>query len=265
MMVRPAGARGRCRRCAGSSRRWRRRSGSRGRRARRGCAGTPRWGSRWPGGGPGRAGRRGWRVDRAGRLGGPAAGDELAVPAQDGGRRDEQPEASAGREQSGEGGDQGAVGPAHPRPWRAPLEHGELVAQDQDLDVLGGVGSGAQHDPAQELGEHLVDQPQRHRRIMPGTCRGRTSRSRAVCTVSGTHRPGAAAAPGCAAGCGGRGRGRNAGAARDAADEDRRRWRTSTTGQWPPPRPPPTLMVAAETISGRRPWTTFRPHLIGST
>jgi hypothetical protein len=94
------------------------------------------------------------------------------VPAQDGGRGDEQPEASAGREQSGEGGDQGAIGPAHPRARRAPLEHGELVAQDQDLDLLGGVGSGPQHDPAQELGEHLVDQPQRDQRIMPSTCRG---------------------------------------------------------------------------------------------
>ena len=31
-----------------------------------------------------------------------------------------------------------------------------------------GVGSSAQHDPAQERGEHLVDQPQRHQRIMPG-------------------------------------------------------------------------------------------------
>jgi hypothetical protein len=47
-------------------------------------------------------------------------------------------------------------------------EHGELVAQDQDLDLLGGVGSSAQHDPAEERGEHLVDQPQRHQRIMPG-------------------------------------------------------------------------------------------------
>ena len=33
----------------------------------------------------------------SGRLGGPAAGDQLAVPAQDGGRGDEQPEASAER------------------------------------------------------------------------------------------------------------------------------------------------------------------------
>ena len=45
--------------------------------------------------------------------------DQLAVPAQDGGRGDEQPEAAAGREQSGEGGDQGTIGPAHPwaRRW----------------------------------------------------------------------------------------------------------------------------------------------------
>jgi hypothetical protein len=49
------------------------------------------------------------------------------------------------------------------------LEHGELVAQDEDLDVLGGVGSGVQHHPAQELGEHQVDQSQRHRRIMLGS------------------------------------------------------------------------------------------------
>jgi hypothetical protein len=49
------------------------------------------------------------------------------------------------------------------------LEHGELVAQDQDLDVLAGVGSGVQHHPAHELGEHQVGQSQRHRRIMLGS------------------------------------------------------------------------------------------------
>jgi hypothetical protein len=47
------------------------------------------------------------------------------------------------------------------------VEHSELVTQDQDLDLVAGVASGTQHDPAQERGEHLVDQPQRHRRIMP--------------------------------------------------------------------------------------------------
>jgi hypothetical protein len=40
------------------------------------------------------AGGDGWSTG-LGRLSGPAAGDELAVPAQDGGRGDEQPEAAA--------------------------------------------------------------------------------------------------------------------------------------------------------------------------
>jgi hypothetical protein len=48
------------------------------------------------------------------------------------------------------------------------LEHGELVAQDQDLDLLGGVGTRAQGHPAQQLGEHPIDQHQRHRLIMLG-------------------------------------------------------------------------------------------------
>jgi hypothetical protein len=39
------------------------------------------------------AGGDGWSAE-SGRLGGPVAGGQLAVPAQDGGRGDEQPEAS---------------------------------------------------------------------------------------------------------------------------------------------------------------------------
>jgi hypothetical protein len=32
-------------------------------------------------------------------------------------------------------GDQGAVGPGHPWLRRVPLEHGELLAQDEDLSI----------------------------------------------------------------------------------------------------------------------------------
>jgi len=39
------------------------------------------------------------------------------------------------------------------------LQHRELMAQDEDLDVLGGVGADAQHYPGQQLPEHPVDQP----------------------------------------------------------------------------------------------------------
>jgi len=41
------------------------------------------------------------------------------------------------------------------------------MAQDEDLDLVGSVGAGVQHHPAQQLREHLVDQLHRHRRIMP--------------------------------------------------------------------------------------------------
>ena len=43
------------------------------------------------------------------------------------------------------------------------------MAQDEDLDLVGGVGVGVEHHPAQQLREHLVDQPHRHRRITPDT------------------------------------------------------------------------------------------------
>ena len=163
---------------AGWSRRSRRRSGIQGRRARRGFAGTPTsvfsvarrvTRARRPAGMVRSTGRGGRRC--------PAAGHELAVPAQDRGRGNEQAEAAGHGEQSGERGDQGAVGPAEPRLSGAAAEHGELVTQDQDLDLLAGVGSGTEYEPAQERGEHLVDEPRRHCGIMPGLRRRRSSRS----------------------------------------------------------------------------------------
>jgi hypothetical protein len=104
--------------------------------------------SGWNGGSTGSGGR-----------GGPAAGDESPVPAQDGGGRDEQSEPPAGGEQPGQGGGECSVGPVHPGSWGTSLEDGELVAQDQDLDLLRPVRSGEQDHPAEELGEHQVDQP----------------------------------------------------------------------------------------------------------
>jgi len=41
------------------------------------------------------------------------------------------------------------------------------MTQDEDLDLFGGAGAGVQHHPAQQLREHLIDQPHRHRWIIP--------------------------------------------------------------------------------------------------
>jgi hypothetical protein len=104
---------------------------------------TPRWGSPWRGGRRAHGGRLGWRSARIGRAGSSSGGDESLVPAQDRRGGDEEAESPAVREQTGQGGDQGSIGPADPGSRTGPLEHGELVAKDEDLDVLGGVGSAA--------------------------------------------------------------------------------------------------------------------------
>jgi hypothetical protein len=77
---------------------------------------------------------------------------------QDRGRSNQEAAAPSSRKQSGKGGDHGAVAPADPVPWCASLQHGHLMAQDEDLDLVGGVGAGVKHHPAQQLREHLVDQ-----------------------------------------------------------------------------------------------------------
>jgi hypothetical protein len=60
----------------------------------------------------------------------------LSVPAQDRRRCDQQSESATSGQQSGEGCDQGSVGPADLWPWCASLQHRQLMAQDEDLDVF---------------------------------------------------------------------------------------------------------------------------------
>jgi hypothetical protein len=84
-----------------------------------------------------------------GVLARPAVGDELAVPAQDRGRGNQQAQAASRREQTRESGDDSSVVPAHPRPCGAALQHRKLVTEDQDLDLLCGIGSSAQQRPVQ--------------------------------------------------------------------------------------------------------------------
>jgi len=47
------------------------------------------------------------------------------------------------------------------------VQHGQLMTQQQDLDLVCGVGAGVERYPAQQRDEHLVDQFHGHRRIMP--------------------------------------------------------------------------------------------------
>ena len=81
--------------------------------------------------------------------------DQVGVPAQQGARADDQAQAAevAAGQQPGQRGQDRAISPGQPRGFDLALEHGDLVAQDQDLGVLGAVGTGEQGEPA-EYPEH---------------------------------------------------------------------------------------------------------------
>jgi hypothetical protein len=85
---------------------------------------------------------------------GPCAGDQAAVPAHQGVWPDEEAGSARPRQDTADGGEQGPVGGLQPGLWSLAAEHGELMTQDKDLKVLGGIAAG-------ELGEELDGAAQR--------------------------------------------------------------------------------------------------------
>jgi hypothetical protein len=65
-------------------------------------------------------------------------------------------EAQRGSEQSVQRAKRGAVDPRQGRAWVVSAQHGELVTEHEDLDVLGRAGSGEQRQSTQHSGEQQV-------------------------------------------------------------------------------------------------------------
>jgi hypothetical protein len=110
------------------------------------------------------------------------------VPAQDCGGSDEQPDPAVAGESTDERGDERPVGPGQPRPWSLAVEHCELVAKHEYLEVLGRVGAGEQHHPAHELGGDEVGQSECHMSDHALGRGGANLQVTAVDHVLGTHR-----------------------------------------------------------------------------
>ena len=77
------------------------------------------------------------------------------MPAQQGARGDDQAQLAemAARQQPGQRGQYRPIGPGQLRRPGLALEYGDLVAQEEDLGVLGPVGAGKQGKPAEDA-EH---------------------------------------------------------------------------------------------------------------
>jgi hypothetical protein len=80
------------------------------------------------------------------------------VPAQQGPRGDDQAQLAemADGQQPDLLGEDRPVRPRQPRRLDLGLEHGDLVAQDEDLGVLGAVGAGEQGEPAERPQYHDI-------------------------------------------------------------------------------------------------------------
>jgi len=91
--------------------------------------------------------------------------DQAGVPAQQGARADDQAQLAelAAGQLPGQRGYDRPVGPGQPRGLDLALEHGNLMAQDEDLGVLGAVGTGQQGEPAEHAEHRQVGESLRHR------------------------------------------------------------------------------------------------------
>jgi hypothetical protein len=72
---------------------------------------------------------------------GPRAGDQAAMPAPQGVRGDEEARPAVAWEDAADCGEHGAVGGFQPGSWELASEDGELLAQDEDLQILGDVAA----------------------------------------------------------------------------------------------------------------------------
>jgi hypothetical protein len=97
-----------------------------------------------------------WSSWRAGLS--PSAGDQVAMPAQQGPRGDQQTQPPLFGQQPCQRGGQGAFGPRCRRGFRGTRQHRQLLTQHEDLGVLGRLGPCEQHQPGEDPGHSEIYQ-----------------------------------------------------------------------------------------------------------
>jgi hypothetical protein len=93
---------------------------------------------------------------------GPLLGDQATMPAQDRARCDQAMPPQHLRQPADEGGEDRAIRPIQARLRIDSAQHGNFVAQHQQLDVLGHRRATKQHQQIQQPDEDKVEQTQRH-------------------------------------------------------------------------------------------------------
>jgi hypothetical protein len=107
----------------------------------------------------------------------PAASDQLLMPAQQRLGPDEQPVPPRAGQQPAQPSQHGPVGPVHPGSGHLTPQHLDLVAQHEQLGVLGGRAPRQHHQPSQQLAEDQIEQSKRHPPIICASAWGTERRS----------------------------------------------------------------------------------------
>jgi hypothetical protein len=93
---------------------------------------------------------------------GPSAGEETAVPRQQGSRRDESATAQPGRQQLGQRCQDHPVCPVRLGTCDLTAQHHDLMPQQNDLRVLGRLAAAQQEQPAEDPDQDQIQQTDRH-------------------------------------------------------------------------------------------------------
>jgi hypothetical protein len=105
----------------------------------------------------------------------PLCGDQAMMPAQDRARCDQAMPPQHLRQPADEGGEDRAIRPVQARLRVSSAQHGNFVAQHQELDVLGRRRAAEQQQQVQQLEKDKVEQTQRHGARSSPTSRARRS------------------------------------------------------------------------------------------
>jgi hypothetical protein len=116
---------------------------------------------------------------------GPRPGDQPPMPPQQRLRPDEEARPAGPRENTAEHGQQRPIGRLQPGARGLAVQHGQLMAEHQDLQVLGGVAAGQQHQQLDGAAQGQVGESRQHAAGLRASQRGRhTTAPRTVRTAS---------------------------------------------------------------------------------
>jgi hypothetical protein len=88
---------------------------------------------------------------------------------------DEEAGPAGSRERAAYGGKEGSVGGLEPRPWNLAAQHGQLVTEHQNLQVLGSIAAGEQDEQLEGAAQREVDGFRKHAEAgLPSMAAGRS-------------------------------------------------------------------------------------------